>query len=634
MSAFFKALGGFLTVSAPWWGMLAASLVLTLVMVPLVREMNRRLGMVDKPSARRINKTPVPRGGGLAIFIVVTFVTFAFPYVFKRPLIDGYGTSSAVKLLLPPCLLVAVGYADDRFSLPPLVKLLGQLVAALVAVFVCGLGFSRVFPMIPGWLDAAITVFWLVGAINAFNLIDGLDGLASGISLIAVAGMAGTLFCIGESDLTFIHFALIGALLGFLRYNFHPASVFLGDCGSMYLGYLVAALPLLTRASNSFLVGVGIPMLAMGVPIFDTSLAIFRRTVRAALRRGTNDDSVGNDKMMTADTDHLHHRILRRFASQRKAAFALYGFAAMLVAIGVGGLLLKGRAVAMFILGFMAVAYIIFRDMRRIELWDAGRLLNAAAHDHSISSRRRRHLVRVPLLVALDLLVMVVAWVFTSIILSMPITESSVSRWLMIRMVPMFLSLIVFRTYATAWSRALLSNYVRLFAAVGCGSALSCVIVVLGNVPHSHMLVFTMVYGAFALVGLIAVRMVRAMLRDLFYGLDAGRLAESSEAQRIVVYGAGLRYRSFRRELVRSSASGNRVIVGLIDDDLLLKDQYIGGLKVYGTLEQAPDIIRRLRADAVVVAAVLTPERRQIARQVFARCGVKATLFEFSETSL
>ncbi len=634
MIAVWQAFTAFLVTATPWWSAFLGALVLSLVLVPLVRELNRKLGMVDAPSARRINKTPIPRGGGLAIFISLVVVAAAFRAVFGRPFIPGVEGVRALHLALPPTLLVALGYADDKFSLPPVVKLIGQIVTAALAVFLCGLGFSGIFPDIPRWLDAAFTVFWIVGAINAFNLIDGLDGLASGLSVIAVAGMAGALFCIGRDEMTFFHFALIGALLGFLRYNFHPASVFLGDCGSMFLGYTVAALPLVTQTSNSFLVGMGIPMLAMGVPIFDTSLAIMRRTVRAVLKRGVHDESAGNDHVMTADTDHLHHRILRRFASQRKAAFALFGFAGLLVMIGVGGLLLKGRGVALFIIGFMAVAYIVFRDMRRIELWDAGRMLNAAVHAPSVESRRRRHLVAVPLLITADIMVLVLAWILATLVLNLPITGKTIVRWVTLRSVPIVLALIFFRTYVTVWSRALLSNYVRLIAAVLCGSALTWVAVIIGDVPHSHMLVFTVVYTSLVCLGLLAVRMVRAVVRDLFYALDAGRLAESHDAQRIVVYGAGLRYRSFRRELVRSSAAGNRVIVGLIDDDFLLRDQYIGGIRIYGTLEQAPSILKKLRADAVVIAAILTPERLALARKMFASCNVPVTQFSFTETPL
>ena len=465
-------------------------------------------------------------------------------------------------------------------------------------------------------------------------MIDGLDGLATGLACIASVGMAGALFFVGRAEHAVGYFAFIGACLGFLLYNFHPASVFLGDTGSMYIGFVLSTLPLLTGSSNSLFVGLGVPILAMGVPIFDTSLAIIRRTIRAALKRESSNGENGNSHVMQADTDHLHHRILRRFVDQRKAAWGLYGFALFFVAIGLGGLALRGRAVSLYIVGFMVAAVIIFRDMRRIELWDAGRLLNSVAHNRSLESRRRFHLLKVPFLVTFDFCVLVVAWLLSSLILSLPITSQSIHRWLLLRAMPIFLCLALCKAYVTVWARAVLSNYVRLAFAVILGSGVTAVVVVAAELPHSHMIDFSALYALLVLLGLISVRTLRAMIRDLFYALDAGKLADTAGTSRLVVYGAGLRYRSFRRELIRSSAQGRRVIVGILDEDILLRDQYIGGIRIYGTLEQAPRVLKQLQADAVVITCKMTDERLAVARQIFASCGVKATLWKCEESEL
>ena len=178
------------------------ALALTLVLTPLVRWMNQRLGMVDKPDARRINKVPIPRGGGLAI-IVGVYVSYAvFTLASGRPplQVDGLAPEAALALFWKLCALgaaiAALGLADDRFGLDPKVKLAGQAAVAALVWWWAGLGFSRLWPDIPAGLDCALTVFWIVGAVNAFNLIDGLDGLASGLALIATIGMAGTLFLV------------------------------------------------------------------------------------------------------------------------------------------------------------------------------------------------------------------------------------------------------------------------------------------------------------------------------------------------------------------------------------------------------------------------------------------------------
>ncbi len=634
MIQFMRLLGEFFADSAVYWLMFIGSLSLALLLVPVVREFNRSIGMVDNPGPRRVNKLPIPRGGGVGVFLAVVIAGVVCDLFRPGSVLPDLTRVQAATLGGLAAALVAVGYADDKFGLHPLVKLAGQVAVAALAHFLCGVGFGEVFESIPGWLDAIFTIFWIVGAINAFNLIDGIDGLAAGLSAIAVCGMTGALFCVGASGKILLHLALLGACLGFLRYNFNPASVFLGDSGSMFLGFMLSVQPLITHTANSFLVSVAVPFLAMGVPIFDTALAILRRTVRSALSRRENGADEGNGRVMTADTEHLHHRILRKFASQRKAALALYALALLLVGIGLGGLMLKGRAVALYIVGFMCVAVIVVRDMRRIELWDAGRLLESMAHDTSQMRRRRFNLLRVPMLVVGDLAVMAIAWVLSCVVQGVGIERQIIQRWMVLRMVTMFFALVFFRAYSTVWPRAVLSNFLRLALAVVCGTAAAGAVTAAAQLPHSRFVIFSLIYALLAFCGFMFIRKLRSFLRDLFYLLDVGRLREDPSTRRILVYGAGLRYAAFRRELVRGSSANRRVIMGLVDDDVLLRGHYIGGTRILGTLEDVPRIVKEQRVDDVVVACDMTQERREQARRVFAECGVKATYFTFAEGEL
>ena len=285
MTRFFVNLLDVLQKTAPYWGLFLCAFLLGLVLTPICRELARKCGMVDAPSARRINKVPTPRAGGLAVFLSVTAALAAYMLVTGARLSPLFPNEVIWRMMGLSAALVVVGLADDKFGLPPVVKLAGQVAVALGAFFWCHAGFRTMplFADMPAWLDCILTAFWIVGAINAFNLIDGLDGLASGLALIAAIGMGGSLVFIGYPQATLVYLAFAGACLAFLRYNFHPASVFLGDTGSMYLGFTLSTLPLLTKAGDSFFVSLGVPLLAMGVPIFDTSLAIIRRTVRAVL---------------------------------------------------------------------------------------------------------------------------------------------------------------------------------------------------------------------------------------------------------------------------------------------------------------------------------------------------------------
>lgn len=618
---------GFLENVVPYASLFLGSFACVLFGTPLCRALARRFGLVDLPSARRIHATPIPRGGGLTIYLALALTLVVAMDVFGLALVPSAYVLH--RFLVLGGVLCVVGLLDDKFSLPPWVKLAGQVAVAAATYVWIGNGYFRSALAVPVWLDFALTVFWIVGAINAFNLIDGLDGLATGLAAIASIGLIGTMLFTRSAEGTLVYIAFLGACLGFLRHNFHPATIFLGDTGSMFLGYFLATMPLLAGGVKSLFVSLGVPLLSLGVPIFDTALAIVRRMIRSYLNRFA-DASAGNGHVMTADTDHLHHRILRRFASQRKTALGLYALAAGLVALALCGVALKGRALALFAVGFMSVSIVLIRDMRRIELWDAGRLLDVLAHDRSHGPRRRWHLLRIPLTLVADWAVLIVSWIAVVVFLDFPITEMALRRWMLLRTVPIFLCLVFFRTYATLWSRAQLSNYVRLAVCVLIGSLVTIVTVeTLMATPHRHLYLFTWLYGSLVVSGLVGVRMIRAIARDLFYALDSGRLAESTSSGtiRTVVYGTGLRYRAFRRELVRAAGSQDRrrVIVGLLDDDVLLRNLYIGGLKIHGTLKQAPEILKRLRADEVVIACRMTDAHRAIARQIFSTCGVAVT---------
>ena len=620
-----------------------AALALTLVLTPIVREVNRRLGMVDKPDPRRINKVPIPRGGGVALFLGLfgSFIVYVLA-TGSRWVGSGVGVHP-VRVTALAGVLFLIGLADDKWSLPPKLKLLGQVVVASATWFWGGLGFSTLWPALPAAVDCVLTVFWIVGAVNAFNLIDGLDGLASGIALIATLGMAGSLMFVGKPDQTLFHFAFAGALIGFLRYNYNPASVFLGDSGSMLIGYLVATLPLATQTPNSFLVSVGVPMLAMGVPIFDTSLAILRRSIRhVILRREKREASAGDsDRVMSADHDHLHHRILRSTGlNQRKTAWILYLMTLVAVLFGLGGMMLKSRSAGLWLAAFAVGCVVVFRDMARVELFDAGRLLASFARDRATSARRRWAKLSVPFYVAFDAAALVTAFFVMLYVMQFPVTKIECRVALPIRVTASFAFLIFFRTYVTVWSRAMTSNFARMLVACAAGAVagsigLCCAPnVVPDDVAPAEIAGATLVYFLVSFLLIAAARLARPVVRDVFYSLDCSRLKGRKDVSRVLVYGAGLRYRAYRRELVRTTSANDRMIVGLMDDDILLRGQYVGGIKVYGTLLEAPEIINRLNVDSVVVACEVTDAWLKVVKETLGPTGVKVTHFKFEEKEI
>ena len=607
-----------LPYAAAFFGSLALSLVLT----PAVRGLNRRLGMIDKPDARRINRVPIPRGGGLAVVLSVFVSMLA---------IGGFD----IRLMTLGIAIAALGYADDKFSLKPVHKLIGQLVIAFLVWFWADLGFADIWPSMPIWLDCLLTVFWIAGAVNAFNLIDGLDGLASGLALIATLGMAGTAVFLGHTNSITFHLAFAGALLGFLRYNYNPASIFLGDSGSMYLGFVLGVMPLRSHTPDSFLVSVGVPLLAMGVPIFDTALAILRRSIRHLLRI-QGDTGAGNDQVMTADTDHVHHRLLRSTGlNQRKAAWILYAAAFALTAFGLVSMSISSRRAGLWLIAVTVGAAVIFRDISNVELYDASRLLGELAHNGKRQGGRRLNRLVTPLLILFDLAALTLVFFAVNWIAGRPITRSALLVELPIRATAIFVASVAFHVYSTAWSRAMVSNYVRMFIACLLGAIVGTAGVYYApNVTLYSLRWSLILYTLLPFLAMLSIRVVRMIVRDLFYALDCRRIMLDAGTERILAYGAGLRYRAFRRELVRSAAANNRVIVGLIDDDTALRGKYIGGIRILGTLPEAPRIIAANRIDAVVITSELTEEWLRVVRETLGPTGVKLTQFSFSEKAL
>lgn len=312
------------------WLMVAA-FATTLLLTPLAKRLAIRLDAVDYPSKRRINKRPIPRLGGLAVFAglaVACILQVAGTILWDWPSALVPHPSMAINypmLAISFLMIVITGTVDDIVSLSPKMKLAGQLLAACVAaasgllIHVIVNPFSTGAEIQLGWLAYPITVIYLVAYTNIINLIDGLDGLACGISAIAGASMFLFAVLAGRSDAAALSIALIGSCLAFLRYNFNPASIFLGDSGSLLLGFALGCISLLNVSRIAALTSLALPLIVAGVPILDTFSAIIRRK-RAHV-------SIGQ-----ADKGHIHHRLIQEGFDQRQAVLLMYGWSAILSA--------------------------------------------------------------------------------------------------------------------------------------------------------------------------------------------------------------------------------------------------------------------------------------------------------------
>lgn len=612
-----------------FFGALAATLVLT----PLAREAARRLGMVDMPDPRRINKTPIPRGGGMAVVAGLYLSYWLFIRIFGFPLMNGISNAVFMKMVMLSIAISLLGLADDKFSLSPKIKLLGQIAIAAATWNWAGIGFKNVWPEIPPYIDLMLTVLWISGAVNAFNLIDGIDGLASGLALIATVGIGGGVFFAQNPQTTFFYFAFAGALIGFLRYNYNPASVFLGDSGSMFIGFILATLPLYSEAPNQFLVSVGMPVLAMGVPIFDTALAIFRRSIRRFLYSSAG---AGKCDVMTADKDHLHHRLLRSVnLNQRRAAWILYLIAAGCVLMGFCGMYFESRAAGLWLLAFAVASVVIIKDMSHIELLETGQLINDIARSSDRFSKLRFSRACTAALILVDAFTLIGIFFLICWTQRIPLSRDILRILLPIWSISHFVFLVIMKAYSTVWSRAMVSNFIRLLLACISGSLLASIATFYAPMSTPFKIkAFCISYLAVSFIGISAVRLLRTLVVDAFYTIDCSNLKNRKDVSRILVYGTGLRYRAFRRELVRSTYRNERIIAGLLDDDARLWGKYICRHKVLGGLDAAGEAINSANIDSVVIACQVTPSKLEEIKKVFSPFGVRLTNFTFNENEV
>lgn len=336
------------------------ALVVTNACTPIVRRLARRLGAIDYPGGRRINTRPTPRLGGVAIFLGFTAAALV-AMVVQRPIslvrTDGEAfiliplamrTDRAILgIMLGGTFLLACGIYDDLRGMHPAVKFLAMLAAAAVLI---PFGLATQFLTHPltgktialGAWGAALTVVWVVAVVNIINFIDGVDGLAAGI--VAIAGTTLLLTAAHKRDIVAVSLAaaLVGSALGFLRHNFSPARIFMGDSGSMFLGYVLGGLSVMGLYKSYTAISLVVPILALGVPIADAAFAIIRRA-----RRG--------QPIYLPDRGHVHHRLLDRGLTQRQTVFLLYLVSA---ALGLGALALAGvnRTASVVTLGVIAAA--------------------------------------------------------------------------------------------------------------------------------------------------------------------------------------------------------------------------------------------------------------------------------------
>ena len=351
-----------------FFGLFAFSLALSFVATREVRDLATRRGWVFVPRAgRHIHQSPLPRLGGVAIFLAFSVsmsVWLGLSLIFPH-LLGGFAPSVLLRIYVPACLIFCLGIYDDLHGVSPYVKFAVQAIAAAM-LFAGGmrvLDLPLVFGSrsLPWFVGLPLTVLWVVAVTNAFNLIDGLDGLAAGSALFSTM----VVFVVSLVDHSWLgslmSVTLAGAILGFLRFNFNPATIFLGDSGSLFIGFMLSALALAGAQKAPTFVAVAIPVVSFGLPILETLLSVIRRLISGR-------------PIFTADREHIHHKLLQMGFSHRQVVIVLYAVSAIFAMLSLFLLWPTGSTLGLVLavvgtgiwLGVQHLNYLEFGELRRV----------------------------------------------------------------------------------------------------------------------------------------------------------------------------------------------------------------------------------------------------------------------------
>ncbi len=551
------------------------SVVLSVGLTFLIRSLAHRYGFVAKPKSDRWHKKPTAMMGGTAIFLTTVLIYFfAVPY-----------TKESLVILAGSTILFLVGLIDDIMHIKPYQKLIGQLIGVAIVV-----GFGLVLP----WTDSeilniGITAFWLVGITNAINLLDNMDGLAAGISAIAAFALAIGFSAGGQTNEMLLISVFVGALVGFLAFNFNPASIFMGDCGSMFVGFFLSSSVLLTQSggrSRSVVSVLAVPALILIVPIFDTTFVTVLR-------------KVWGRKASEGGRDHTSHRLVALGLSERNAVLMLYALA---IAAGALSLLVNRleatqsiALIAVFIVALTIIGVYLSKVKVYKEQEEALALQNKAVFGFLLNLSHKRRIFEVILDAVLISLAYYASYVFIFGSFEESETWSLFIKSLPILIVSQLFAFLLVGVYRGIWRYTSVQDFVTFAKAVALGSILSILsLLLLFRFQYFSRTVFV-VNAVVLFLALAGSRITFRLLRQLLPS------PISKEGRKVLIYGAGDGGEMVLREL-KNNPNWDYAPVGFVDDDPLKQDKVIHGLRVFGGNGSLEDICRGNDIEEILIS--------------------------------
>ena len=573
------------------------------ILTPLIRSFAKWANIYDLPSERKVHKHPVPLLGGIPIFLSFN-LTIILGVILNPSLLNDPILSRWQALLACQVVILGLGFTDDLLRLQPWIKLLIQVfVGILIVIF--GFGIENLANPFTGNVirlgifSIPITVAWLVMITNALNLVDGLDGLAAGTSVIVTSTIFAISFFHQNTGVAILSIALAGSILGFIKYNFYPAKIFLGDSGSLLLGFLLAVFSIRGSSKGATLVAVLAPILALGLPIMDTLLSMIRRFLKSVhiIDYPTKNGSTRvlyfkGMSILKPDKDHVHHRLMKLGYSQRKTVLVLYGICVSLSLLALLTIALKNVNYIAFLAAVMIAIFIGIRNLKyeEFKILESGLLI--PIFNFPIINRRLFH--------AFFDLTMISISSYLSFILIFKTLDAQ-ARLVFVESLPFLLliKIVVFYLsglYKKSWAYSSLEEFLSILGTVLLSSLISVLFfeIILGTAIFGGLVFFVLdFYLLLTFMGgfRFAYRILTSYYRKSFV----------KKGRKVLIYGAGHRGSTVLKEI---RYNGNYLVspVGFLDDDPAKKGRVIHGCPILGALEDLEKIIKGNEISEIIIS--------------------------------
>jgi len=614
----------FITKYVTEWAVLVALLPISLVLTRLMIAWAPKLGLIDLPDERRLHVTPTPRAGGVAIYLSMLIGTGLLVYFGK--LYGGVLTPVWLgHFLVASGILVLAGIVDDRQGMSAWIKLGAQMAASVVVYFSNPGGVGNLLGVqIPLVIDLAVHVAWTVALINAFNLIDGMDGLCGGLATISLSIIALICVATGMASGAFFAGVMIVALLGFLRYNFPPARIFLGDTGSMLLGFFIATLGAATVGRGAVVAVILLPLIVGGVPLLDVALAVWRR---AARRFAVSKPGQATVKIFGADREHLHHRVLGLGLSQRQAVFVIYAMAVVVALIALLPIVVGSNMLMLSVMALAVVGLVGLRYVAPIEFIASGNGLRALIR----RPRASREMVLGYFLYDVFCLIAsaAIGWWLVQKAIRVPIDYADAKGPILFFTVSSILGLRLARAHSRRWTRASVHDFGEAICWYSCGVGFSFALLSATQADFSfRSLIFHLCAGCVGLVAILIPRCVGVFFHEGV--LDSMHRKRRTNYKRsthtTLIYGAGDLGELFicHVRLSQPHIWGNDHFIGFIDDCEALSGRWMRGFRIMGTLEELPLLKKKHGITKVLVtSSVLSMEREHELKRLTTELGLQ-----------